>query len=133
MAFSVVIHVRTIIKYSILGGSSYQLNTQISFSSVDYTVDEENVPGLEPAQPVVDAAPSAWSAPATDSAAWPAASEAAPWSAPEANAPDTQQWSADFQNQSGPHSTTSIEQEFGERFLKSYVTSLRRGRRVQHF
>ncbi|KAK6628801.1 hypothetical protein RUM43_002617 [Polyplax serrata] len=98
------------------GGSSYQLNTQISFSSVDYTVDEENIPGIQeaPCEAVVDTS-TAWSAPPGEAGNWPASTEQqAPW--PDAGetgtAVDGGQWVTDFKAQSGPDSTTSIEQEF---------------------
>lgn len=56
-------------------------------------------------QPIMDEAPAAWSAPVTET----------PWPAAEAAAPESQPWSAEFHTQSGPNSTTSIEQEFGMR------------------
>lgn len=114
MAFAVVVYVRAMITV-LLGGSSYQLNTQISFSSVDYTVDEEVESGGGTGGGG-DSTP--WPQPDSEPTPWPqteAETEAAPW--PQADEPpstEPQAWTADFHTtQSGPQSTTSLEQEFG--------------------
>lgn len=102
MAYAVVVYVRTMIAI-LLGGSSYQLNEQISFSSVDYTVDEE-----------------------VEQSVGAGAVEETPWPQPEEPQDGEQpSWTADFQTMpSGPHSTTSLEQEFGSFKLKTYLTLL---------
>ncbi|KAL0279947.1 UNVERIFIED_CONTAM: hypothetical protein PYX00_001390 [Menopon gallinae] len=71
----------------------------------DYTVDEESVPAGSAGGDAAE-----WSAPPAETGSWPAPQDTAPWPASEA-APPESQWNADFQSQSGPHSTTSIEQE----------------------
>lgn len=125
MASAVVVYVRGIITI-LLGGSSYQLNTQISFSSVDYTVDEDVDTGPGPPTASVNdtskhEAPTnaPWpSEPETQTeasdGAWPP-SDSSPWPQTDDNpSSEPAGWTADFQSApSGPHSTTSLEQEFG--------------------
>jgi len=116
MASAVVVYVRAMITV-LIGGSNYQLNAPISFSSVDYTV-EEDVDG--------GASGEAWPEPAPAQEPWPEPSQAQePWPEPAQTQdpwPESNQkleeasaWTADFQNAvSGPQSTTSLEQEFGK-------------------
>ena len=114
-------------KYSILGGSSYQLNTQISFSSVDYTVDEDNITGIqETIAEVTVTSVTTWSAPPPSNAPeWSAPEEPPAWptsSEETTTGATTEQWSANFPFPPAPESTTSIEQEFGEFCI--YITEL---------